>query len=183
MKKVIMAAAIVCVATFAHAAACTWSLTSVQPSATSGALAKDSMLGYFMDGSTYKDFIALDSSKVAGYVSANALSSATLAVARGSGSVGTSFGSFDVGSEVSGYIVIFDNASAADAEYFANTLVQSVKVPGAGSAKIAADFASGTAGWQAISAAPGPTPGGVPEPTSGLLLVLGGAALALRRRR
>ena len=30
---------------------------------------------------------------------------------------------------------------------------------------------------------PGPTPGGIPEPTSGLLLVLGGAILALRRRR
>ena len=30
---------------------------------------------------------------------------------------------------------------------------------------------------------PGPTPGGIPEPTSGLLLVLGGAMLALRRRR
>ena len=51
----------------------------------------------------------------------------------------------------------------------------------------AAADTSGTyagAGWYAAAATPtpGPTPG-VPEPTSGLLLVVGGAMLALRRRR
>ena len=39
-----------------------------------------------------------------------------------------------------------------------------------------------TGGWMELKGSSSPTPG-VPEPTSGLLLVVGGAMLALRRRR
>ena len=41
--------------------------------------------------------------------------------------------------------------------------------------------AFGSAGWYSAAATPGPSP--IPEPTSGLLMLLGVAGLALRRRR
>jgi len=52
-----------------------------------------------------------------------------------------------------------------------------------GYATLASFGNSGTITAKALPPDPGPGGGGVPEPTSGLLLALGGAMLALRRRR
>ena len=176
MKKIIMAAAIVCVASFVHAAACEWSLAGITKSETTD-VAAGSMIAYFMDGSTYDSFKALTSGQ-GDFVTAKGLSNAKISVGRTGATAGASFGSFNPGDVVSGYIVIFDSSDVANANYYAATALDSKDVPGAGNAKFAKTFAQ-TAGWQALSTTPGP----VPEPTSGLLLVLGGAALALRRRR
>ena len=182
MKKMILAAAIVCAATFVHAAACQWSIAGISDSPDTKASTAGAMVAYFMDGSTYSEFTGLDSSAVAGYVSSKGIYSAKNTVGRSGANAGSSEGSYAVGEEVSGYVVIFDNADVSKAGYFANTGTATYTVPGAGNVQFAFSFGTSTSGWQKIGSVT-PDPGPVPEPTSGLLLVLGGAALALRRRR
>jgi hypothetical protein len=68
---------------------------------------------------------------------------------------------------------MFDAANVADASNFAYTEVATKSVPDSGNLAWATTFAS-SSGWQAVA---------VPEPTSGLLMLVGLAGLALRRRR
>ena len=182
MKKMIMAAAIVCAATFVHAAACEWSLTGIQSSDKTEAKA-GSMVAYFMEGSTFDAFTALGGAEVGKYAVANSLSSAKIQTSRTGASASGTFGTFSPGDQLSGYIVLFDSDTAESASSYAMTGVSTKDVPSAGNVKFAMAFGTDTVakGWATIPG--GSTPGGVPEPTSGLLLVLGGAALALRRRR
>ncbi len=86
------------------------------------------------------------------------------------------------------YLVLMDTSAlkgngtegtGAGANYYvmgsANGTTSTAETPGT-PAQFTSTQATGT--WKAFS-----TSGGVPEPTSGLLLVLGGAMLALRRKR
>ncbi len=179
MKKIIVFAAVVCAAVVAQAAAVTWSMTSVAASADT-TLTSGAMIGYFMDGSTYDAFMA--STDKGAYAAANYTDSAALVVSRGKGSVSGTFGDYAAGDPVSGYIVIFDNADVTKAGYYAVTAVQDKEVPASGGLPFTGEFATVTSGWQALGS--GTTSGGdIPEPTSGLLLVVGGALLALRRKQ
>lgn len=172
MKKLIMFAAIVCAATFANAAAMQWGISSV--SATPDKAAAAGWACYFMDGSTYSTFSGLEADAVGAYVAANSLYSTTTAAGRGGViNASASSGTYTAGANVSGYMVIFDNASATAADYFAYTTSETKQVPGAGNLAFTKTFAE-TSGWQSTS---------VPEPTSGLLMLVGLAGLALRRRR
>ena len=80
------------------------------------------------------------------------------------------------GAAVSAYLVLFSDATVANSQYFfISDVDDSTSIGGQGqSAYPAFDLASSaTAGnWTAV-----------PEPTSGLLLLVGGALLALKRRR
>lgn len=170
MKKLMMFAAIVCAATFANAAAMQWGISSV--SATPDKAAAAGWACYFMDGSTYNTFIGLAPDAVGAYVAANNLYSTTTVAGRG-GVVSTtaSSGTYTAGADVSGYMVIFDNASATAADYFAYTTSETKQVPGSGNLAFTKTFAE-TSGWTAA-----------PEPTSGLLMLIGMAGLSLRRKR
>lgn len=80
----------------------------------------------------------------------------------------------------SGYFVILDSASTASAQHFWASDVVNVQITdavAAGGATFAWDeaYPGATATWSST--------GAVPEPTSGLLILLGMAGLALRRRR
>ena len=179
MKKIIMAVAIVCAATLANAASMAWGLNSV--AATPDKAAATGWAVYFMDGATYSTFSGLDADKVGAYVAANNLYSTTTVAGRG-GAIngGTTSGTYSAGDSVSGYMVIFDNASASAADYYAYTPAETRNVPAAGNLSFTYDFSAGTSGWKATSGGAQPD---IPEPTSGMLMLIGLAGLALRRRR
>lgn len=171
MKKIIMAVAIVCAAAIANAASLSWSLTGITAS-ESTAVAAGSMVAYLMDGATYSAFSAADNKGA--YVAANSLQSALIAVGRTGATASGTYGTYAPGDSISAYIVLFDGTDATKAANYASTTAQTITVPGAGNAKLTTTFA-GTSGWQPA--------GDVPEPTSGMLVLIGMAGLALRRRR
>lgn len=185
MKKLIIALAVGLTAVALNAATATWSLTNITDSEKNTAQA--GMLAYFLDASTYSTFTAnvtklanneMEASAFLSYVTDNKVYESASKVV--SGRTGTSInvsqvsGSFSAGDTLAGYIVLFDTDDVSTAEYFAYTTTKSATVNAAGGniALSYGTFAAGTSGWTAV-----------PEPTSGLLVLLGMAGLALKRKR
>ena len=92
------------------------------------------------------------------------------------GILSTGIGSFGAGDSLSLYAVVFDAATFGDAENYAATASDKT-----------VSFTSSTgakpASWSAFSTTAGQGWTAVPEPTSGLLMLLGMASLALKRKR
>ncbi|MBO5642669.1 MAG: PEP-CTERM sorting domain-containing protein [Kiritimatiellae bacterium] len=177
MKKIMIAAVAIMLGIAANAAAVTWGVTAVTGPDASAAPA--GWVAYVLDGADYAAFSALDGDKVAAFAADNAIATGAVVAGRGGSVVSIKGGNFANSSAVSSFMVIFDNASAADADNFAYTAVgnTSINDSGADSSIGFGTFASATAttgGWQSTD---------VPEPTSGLLLLLGVAGLALKRKR
>ena len=175
MKKLVVALFVATVAVATQAASVKWTIASITDSPSN--TAKAGMVAYFMDASTYSAFSALTSDKVAEYVTANyTYTGATTANARtGAISLGPTSGNYSAGDEISGYVVLFDTSDASTAGYYVGTGVVT-KTVGASGGNVTLDFGTvaSAGGWQTTA---------VPEPTSGLLMLLGMAGLALRRRR
>ena len=186
MKKLLIAAAIVCAAAMSQAAVCNWSMSNVTayPGAESAAAG---WKAYLISASEYDAFSALSGDKVAGWLAKQTPIDTTETVAGGRGSInlgGTTGDNYGVGATESAFIVLFNNASAADATYYAYTGTKTSDPVGDGGAAISlgwGDFAAETTGWKSMAGGPGPEP--VPEPTSAMLLLLGVAGLALRRKQ
>ena len=173
MKKIIIAAVAVAVAVVTNAASVNWSVTGV--TAPTGSALESGWYACFVASSALPS--AMDSMTAADWSSwtaANATSSGSLSVtARAKNFTGATADSYSAGASVTGFIVMFDAANVADASNFAYTEVATKSVPDSGNLAWATTFAS-SSGWQAVA---------VPEPTSGLLMLVGLAGLALRRRR
>lgn len=76
---------------------------------------------------------------------------------------------------VSMYAIVFDGATVADSDWYEVTTAVTQTYGATGNKTFAftqANQVAGGTGWQAI-----------PEPTSGMLLLVGGALLALKRKR
>ena len=192
MKKLMVLAAVGAMAFASQAANCNWTISNVfDPSSTATEQVK-------MNGGAVYLFITAGTGDVGGSfttvkmdetiaaiaggdlsVLTKAVKSANLTTAGGiSGDTGisTKFGSTSADT-LSAFAVIFDAATAATADnYHATALKDQSWSLGASGAKILAFGSQGTSGvtaWTAVA----------PEPTSGLLLLIGMAGLALRRRR
>ena len=176
MKKIMIAAIVVAVGFIANAASVAWDN------------ADGDLYGY-NTGDVATDYIVY-------FVNAADLSQADALAALGSGNVAniTSKGSaglladggwvegeaegFSAGTTISSYLVVFNASEATKATYAYISDAQDISLPPSGMSAFASYDLSGSetaSNWQAMSA--------VPEPTSGLLLLLGVAGLALKRKR
>ena len=186
MKKLIVVAALV-VAGFAQASQVNWTLTSpvdaggskvriwaFLASDSSGSTAASSLL-------SQADAIALiEANDYAGLKAYNQKGGVLTADGKFTGSYTTDNASWGAGQSVSGYAIIFDSTdkNLDGVTKYMVTDVQSVTFANASDMKTFGVTPSGT--WVTIGGGSG---GDVPEPTSGLLLLVGGAMLALRRKQ
>jgi hypothetical protein len=178
MKKLMMAVAIVCAAVMAHAAQVTWSANAIVPSGTS-----TSYFAMIVDVTGIADATAdsVANAIVAGTFTGNTMYSGAAVYNASKSQVAVAFSKKTVNGEyaneqdVSYMTIVFDAAAAADAK---NYLVTSGDAPAAGKFSAAgllavAQGSQASKTWTAVA----------PEPTSGLLMLVGLAGLALRRRR
>ena len=179
MKKMIMLAAIA-MGIAAHAATVTWSASNIAPSEANTDVT--SYMAYIIDNSVYaqsdvtKDTLAA-AVGAAAYSAAIVATSSTATTGKLANQKFTD--SYASGDKPSYYMVVIDGSSAADATGFMITAPKTATVTAAGGLTMGfGSMASAAAGgWQEGPGA------GTPEPTSGLLLLLGGAMLALRRKQ
>ena len=183
MKKIMIAAAIVCAAALSQAASVSWTCTLVK---NGSAGESNSGVAYLMLASDVADFTSLAGKGAAAVNAAlaDALISYTPTTAgkySHDAVTNASLGLEDAKEYGSAYLVIFDTATVTDASKFYVTGTKELTTM-SGDFSTAMSFGSQSAAskldanWNAVAAA-------VPEPTSGLLLLLGMAGLALRRRR
>lgn len=181
MKKLMIAAAIICAAIVSQAASVDWTCTLVKKGSSGDS---NSGIAYLMLASDVADFTALKGKGAeainsalnkalisytpgtAGNYKHDAVSNASLGLADG-----TEYG--DV------YLVIFDTATVTDASKFYVTPTKSLlTLTGDNTASLSfgsqSTASKSDANWGSVAA---------PEPTSGILLLLGMAGLALKRKR
>lgn len=178
MKKIMMAVAAVAIATVAQAASVNWTASGITNIDTGAAA---SLLVYCFNST---DYSYTDAKAALASGSLDFLSSALNTTDIKSGATGklsaSGVGTVENGTGMTGYMVILNaSTSAADATKafitteLTGTASGSTGTPG----KMAFGKITGmdsASNWSAVN---------VPEPTSGLLLLLGMAGLALRRKQ
>ena len=179
MKKMIMVAAIVCAAAFAQAATVAWSAAGM------GNYKNDAYQMFIVGQNGVESINTITALLDAGSDTSSYAFGSGVVSSTGLASNANSGKTLDPGTYTS-FMVLFDGATAGDASNYvvlsgAATQTQTftasaAKVTfGAGNVSTTVNNA---ANWKSFGKG-----GGVPEPTSGLLLLVGGAMLALRRKQ
>ena len=176
MKKLVTLCMCVAMTAALHAATANWSVTKVYEPGTQ--TAASGYIGYLFEVSssiTIENVTAAinDGTFATTYASSALANAAT--TAQGS-IIKTGLGSYDASSgTVSWFTVLFDAGSFDEANNYIVTCAASQTFTSATGAKAASFTNIGTTyTWNAMA---------VPEPTSGLLMLVGLAGLALRRKR
>lgn len=177
MKKLIIAAVIVCAAAISQAATVNWGISGVKAEGNTSPTAGWAVMAFYTEAGAGSDAIV---SAIASKTAASkAFESTTLAVSMSKGKVNahdaTVAGITDTSKKYDFYFVVFNDSNAASATEYAMVSALNQEYSSLdGNYSVSGTFSSSTA-WASTSA--------VPEPTSGLLMLLGVAGLALRRRR
>ena len=181
MKKLIVAFAAVAMAACSHAAVVTWGSGTITAHATGSTAGKNAvtMLCWEITSTQYDMYAKLSGSALSDAInSAFSASSAELSISTSNRGLANDNGTttHSAGDVVYGAVLFVD---AADNYYLGN--VVTATIPGSGNGSFNNLFttyggtaSSGSLAWSTAS---------VPEPTSGLLLLLGMAGLALKRKR
>jgi len=186
MKKLMIMTVVACAAAFANAGAINWNLLNLSASPDTASKASASYSAYLFVGTDIAAKTALIDAGNFDDFSAAALATKTSTYVAASDMlniIGGNVGDYK-DTTVSAYAIVF-NAGTADAA----TYYQVAKVGTGGSGTAGAEVITQTFGstgnksfgWGQQNTNTGWT--AVPEPTSGLLMLLGMAGLALRRRR
>lgn len=183
MKKLILTAAIVCAAVVTQAATANWKVSAANIFDGTGTTTKYAGGAYFFDAKSISQSAlfalfdadnGLDLSAQTGYLSSGTVANGVIS------SASNQFGAFEQGS---GYQDFFFALVDGDKMFLSD--VKSVLAPGTDNVQ-QISFGAQTAGSKLTTEgymSAGRWAQSVPEPTSGLLVLLGMAGLALRRRR
>ena len=172
MKKLMMLVAVAALAGIANAATCNWSGIGVTLQKSTDDATKYTV--YLFDAAV-TDASTMATKLAKGDTSAVTAATVTTTSGIAAGTTAArwskiGFGDYTAGDAYTYYTVVF-NDTLANASYFLITDELAKTVPSSGS--LAMQFGTQAAkSWQSI-----------PEPTSGLLLLVGGALLALKRKR
>ena len=181
MKKLMIAAAIVCAAAISQAATCSWKSSTVNDY-TGTAVGKDAVTAYLftISQSDYNSYIAMSAADLSKAIYEDFDTSSAVATKNSTTAGAANLSDTAVASAQYRAILYVDNVN--DGYYMGN--VAAYTWSGSGTAAVnnlattvGGDVGGGstaTAWYHATS---------VPEPTSGLMLLLGVAGLALRRKR
>lgn len=190
MKKLLMALTCVVAACSIHAATVNWTITNVKTPADSSVAGSGYMAYLFMTSQTTAStsaenfgvanttttaaIAAIEGGTFADYVSTYAAASkATTSAGLITGNTGY-YGNFNAGDALTAFAVIIDASDPASMKNYVLTSEVSASWTSGTGAKVLGFGSQASATWTAAS---------VPEPTSGLLLLLGMAGLALKRKR
>lgn len=178
MKKLLIAAAMVCAAAFVQAATVNWGISNVKDSSGGSPTAGWAVMAFYTEvgaGSA-----AIESAIAAGTAGTLAFDTGSLTVSLSKGKVSakdaTVAGITDTTKNYDFYFAVFNNSDATKATEYVLVGDLNRAYSGMSSKYVTSGNFSGLA-WADIGGG-----GDTPEPTSGVLMLLGMAGLALRRK-
>ena len=178
MKKLIIAAAMVCAAAFAQAATVNWTISGVKADGGASPTAGWAVMAFYTAvDAGFSDIEAAINSKTAASL---AFDVQELKVSMSKGKYGpadVTVAALDTSKNYDIYFVVFNDADATKATKYAMVSDLNKEYSSLDGKYTAGGAFSSSTPWTDISA---PV---IPEPTTGLLVLLGVAGLALRRRR
>ena len=166
----------VCAAAFAQAATVNWTISGVKADGGGAPTAGWAVMAFYTEVDA--GFDAIESAIKSKTASSLAFDTGSLTVSMSKGKIAahdtTVAGITDTTKNYDFYFVVFNNSDAAAADKYAMVSNLDVAYTGMDTKyKISGDFST-LPTWESTA---------VPEPTTGLLVLLGVAGLALRRRR